>query len=81
MTSLSTESLKLASPCECQATLTATLDDKRYVVSAGAKRHGVTEPAVAHTIGADQKRFDIGWLCPFCGRNTMRSFNAESQPI
>jgi len=35
-----------------------------------------TETAPAHSIGADEERFDVAWLCPFCIRNTLRSFDA-----
>lgn len=68
----------IQSRCECQATLSATLDEKRHVVSAHAKLRGVKERAVAHSIGADADRFDVGWLCPFCNRNTLRTFHIGS---
>jgi hypothetical protein len=29
-------------------------------------------PATAIGVGLDQ--FQVGWLCPVCGRNTVRSF-------
>ena len=64
------------SRCECQARLTAILDDKRHVLEGKAMSLGVTEAAPAHSIGAENERFDIGWLCPFCGRNTLRTFYA-----
>lgn len=63
------------SRCECQATLSATLDEKRHVLHGEARLRGVTERAVAHSIGADGERFDVAWLCPFCNRNTLRSFH------
>jgi hypothetical protein len=66
----------VTSPCECQATLTAQLDAKRHVVAGYARRGGAREIAPAHSIGADGDRFDVGWLCPFCGRNTLRTFYA-----
>jgi hypothetical protein len=66
----------VSSPCECQATVTALLDDKRHVVSGFARRSGAKENAPAHSIGAANERFDVGWLCPFCGRNTLRTFYA-----
>ena len=66
------------SPCECQAQLTATLDERRHVLSGTAARHGVREHAPAHSINAAQDRFDIAWLCPFCGRNTLRTFYASA---
>lgn len=65
----------ISSRCECQATLSATLDAKRHVVAASAKLRGVTERAVAHSINAENERFDVGWLCPFCNRNTLRTFH------
>lgn len=66
------------SPCECQAMLTAVLDDQRHVVSGHATQAGQRENAPAHTIGAELERFDVAWLCPFCGRNTLRSFDRGS---
>lgn len=68
--------LQATSRCECQAILTAVLDDRRHVIHGAASRHGSKETAPAHSIGADRENFDIGWLCPFCGRNTLRSFYA-----
>ncbi|EYF00480.1 Hypothetical protein CAP_0570 [Chondromyces apiculatus DSM 436] len=32
--------------------------------------------APAHSINAHLERFDVGWLCPFCNRNTLRTFYA-----
>ncbi len=68
----------ISSRCECQARLGAFLDEKRLVMGGAATRHGVTERAPAHSIGAASERFEVGWLCPFCGRNTVRSFDAGS---
>jgi hypothetical protein len=68
----------ISSRCECQARLGAHLDEKRLVLRGTATRRGVTERAPAHTIGAGSERFEIGWLCPFCGRNTLRSVDAGS---
>lgn len=62
--------------CECQAILSAELDEHRYTLSGSAYRGGVKEPAPAHSINPSHDRFDIGWLCNFCGRNTLRSFYA-----
>jgi hypothetical protein len=67
--------LQAASRCECQATLTAVLDERRQASHGMATRLGASATAPAHTIGAERETFDIGWLCPFCGRNTMRSFH------
>lgn len=68
--------LQATSRCECQAILTAVLDDRRQVLHGAARHRGAKENAPAHSIGADRDNFDIGWLCPFCGRNTLRSFSA-----
>ena len=68
------------SRCECQALLTAILDEKRHVIEGAATPagggHAAREKAPAHSIGAEREHFDIGWLCPFCGRNTLRTFYA-----
>jgi len=64
------------SRCECQARLTAILDEKRHVIEGFASHLGGREEAPAHSIHAELDRFDIGWACPFCGRNTMRTFYA-----
>ena len=61
--------------CECEATLGASLDEKRHVLSGWATHRGDRERAPAHSIHADNDRFDIGWLCPFCNRNTLRTFH------
>jgi hypothetical protein len=66
------------SRCECQATLTAIVDEKHHVIEGTARRHGDSETAPAHAINPSQERFDIGWLCPFCGRNTLRSFHHDA---
>lgn len=64
------------SRCECQARLTAILDEQRHVLEGAALRFDVRERAPAHSINAHLDRFDIAWLCPFCGRNTLRTFYA-----
>jgi len=69
------------SRCECQANLLATLDEHCYVVTGAASRGGTQETAPAHSIGAKRERFDIGWLCPFCGRNTLRTFDKGSLTV
>jgi hypothetical protein len=64
------------SRCECQAVLTAILDEKRHVLEGWAAHHGARDSAPAHSIHAEREHFDLGWLCPFCGRNTLRTFYA-----
>ena len=66
----------ISSRCECQASLSATLDEHRHVLSGWATRRSSKELAPAHSINAHLDRFDVGWLCPFCGRNTLRTFYA-----
>lgn len=65
----------ITSRCECQATLSALLDEKRQVITGQAMRRGVKEQSAAHSIHADGERFDVAWLCPFCTRNTLRTFH------
>jgi hypothetical protein len=62
--------------CECQGWLSAQVDEAGRV-TAGAVRKGRSAPenAPATAIGAGQAHFDVGWLCPLCGRNTLRSFD------
>jgi hypothetical protein len=66
----------ISSRCECQALLSATLDDQRHALEGWASRRGAKERAPAHSINAHLDRFDVAWLCPHCGRNTLRTFYA-----
>jgi hypothetical protein len=66
------------SRCECQAILTATLDENRTVIAGSASRGGSREVAPAHSMASTGDRFDVGWACPFCGRNTLRSFHVDA---
>lgn len=66
----------LRTRCECQAVLSATLDESRHVLTAHAEtRDGEILSAPANSIGAKGDHFDVGWLCSACGRNVMRSFH------
>jgi hypothetical protein len=69
---------KISSSCECQARLAAELDENKHVLRGWAVdlRRRKEAPAPAHSIGADKERFDVAWLCPFCTRNTLRSFDS-----
>lgn len=63
------------SRCECQARLVAKLNEQCHIIQAyAANLEDQQQPAPSHSMNADRDRFDIGWLCSFCGRNTMRSF-------
>jgi hypothetical protein len=73
-----TPSFVASTRCECQATLTAELTEQRYVCSGTATYRGKRESAPAHSIHAEREIFDIGWLCPFCNRNVLRTFAASA---
>lgn len=69
----------ISSRCECQATLSVALDENHHVLEGWAALRGTRERAPAHSIHAGAPhadKFDVGWLCPFCGRNTLRTFHA-----
>jgi hypothetical protein len=68
----------ILSACECQAKLGAELDEQRHVVRGWAKdiRRRERRSSPAHSIHPERERFDVGWLCAFCHRNTLRSFDA-----
>lgn len=61
--------------CECQGRLAAVIAESGTVLS-GTVRQGkeVPEFAPATAMGAGNEQFEVGWLCPLCGRNTLRSF-------
>ena len=72
---------RVESRCECQAHLVAELDEARSVVrgfaSDYARGREISAPAnVTKKIG--EKQVDVGWSCPMCTRNTLRTFNVES---
>lgn len=68
------------SVCECQARLGAELDQNRVVLRGWARdpRRGEELVAPANSIGVTRERFDVGWFCPICTRNTLRSFEASA---
>ena len=70
------ERYRVQTRCECQAALSAVLDENRHVLSGTAARAAHREVAPGHSIDSDSNsgRFDVAWLCPFCGRNTLRTF-------
>lgn len=61
--------------CECQGRLCAVISESGTVLS-GTVRQGKEAPelAPATAMGVGSDTFQVGWLCPLCGRNTMRSF-------
>ena len=68
----------IQSRCECQASLWASLNQQRLVIGSWATepRRKRQELCAAHSIGAEHENFQVAWLCPFCGRNTLRAFYA-----
>jgi hypothetical protein len=67
------------SRCECQAHLSAELDEQRVALrgwAVDARKLQLSAPA--GTIHPERERFDVGWACPFCTRNTLRSFTASA---
>jgi hypothetical protein len=70
---------RVHSKCECQVSLCAELDEARVVLRGWAiDARKVELSAPANAIGAERERFDVGWACPFCTRNTLRSFTASA---
>jgi hypothetical protein len=70
---------RVHSKCECQVNLCAELDEARIVLrgwAIDARKMELAAPA--NSIGAERERFDVGWACPFCTRNTLRSFTASA---
>jgi len=65
----------LRSRCECQATLVAEISSDGRVISGRARHRGADEVAPATRTRSAGSLLDIGWQCPFCGRNTLRSFD------
>jgi hypothetical protein len=67
------------SKCECEVTLRAELDEARVALRGWATDARKVElPAPANSIHPERERFDVGWACPFCTRNTLRSFTASA---
>ncbi len=72
---------RVESRCECQAHLVAELNEARSVVRGfvvdSARGREIAAPANA-TKKIDEKQVDVGWSCPMCTRNTLRTFNVET---
>jgi hypothetical protein len=69
------KSATVESVCECQAKLVAMLDEQRHVVRGFARYRGRELLAPANALAIKGETFDIGFMCPFCTRNTLRSFH------
>jgi hypothetical protein len=66
------------SRCECQAPLGAELDERQTVLRGWASDpvSRTRERAPSHAIHPEQGVFQVAWLCPFCTRNVLRSFES-----
>ena len=72
------------SRCECQATLSADLDETHKVIEGWAfdsrKKKKLNAPA--QNLGGDSANgehvFQVAWNCPCCTRNTLRMFHTEA---
>jgi len=72
---------RVESRCECQAQLVAELDEARSVVRGfmndAVRGRELQAPANA-TKKIGDKQVDVGWSCPNCTRNTLRTFNVAA---
>ena len=65
------------SVCECQTRLYADVDEHLTAIRGWPKDgRGRQETAPANALRAGGNRFDVGWMCPSCTRNVLRSFDA-----
>lgn len=64
----------IRSVCECQARLVAEIDAGGRAANGRAQKQGEALVAPTHALNNEDEYFDVGWQCPFCGRNTLRSF-------
>jgi hypothetical protein len=73
------KSATVESKCECQAKLVAELDEEKRVLKGSARDgRGRERLAPATAMHAANGRFDVGFMCPFCTRNVLRSFESEA---
>ena len=73
------KSAAIESVCECQARLGAQLDEERRASGGWAgDRRGRREAAPAQVLPGEGDVFHVGWSCPFCTRNSLRSFHRDS---
>ncbi len=67
----------VSSRCECQTRLFAEVDGDCHVVRGWALTPSSLrpEPAPALSLGVEDGEFRVGWYCPFCARNVLRSYS------
>lgn len=66
------------SVCECQARLSAELDEQCRTLRGSARLRTRELPAPANSVRGTGHALNVGWACPFCTRNTLRSFDASA---
>jgi hypothetical protein len=69
------------SVCECQTRLGADIDENLKALRGWARDgRGRVHVAPATTVAtgghAGGTQFDVGWMCPSCTRNILRSFDS-----
>lgn len=69
-------SQRISSHCECEATVSAELDVCHRARFGWAVHPlgGDRVPCPAISVRFDPAQVEVSWLCPFCGRNLLRSF-------
>ena len=66
------------SVCECQARLSAELDEQCRSLRGSARLRNRELSAPANSVRGTGNTLNVGWACPFCTRNTLRSFDASA---
>jgi hypothetical protein len=66
------------SVCECEARLGAELDEQQRALRGWARQRARELSAPANTMNSQSNAFQVGWACPFCTRNTLRSFDSSA---
>lgn len=71
-----TKTAVVRSVCECQGRLGAELNEQGNTLRGWVvdPRRGNELSAPCHAMSPGQEYFQLAWLCPLCGRNTLRSF-------
>ena len=67
------------SVCECQSRLGADVDEQCNALKGWARdTRGREYNAPATAKHVSDGRFDVGWMCPVCTRNVLRSFDVSA---
>jgi hypothetical protein len=68
----------VVSRCECEAELGAEIDENRRALHGWARLRARQLGAPTNAMGSANERFQVGWACPFCTRNTLRAFDTSA---